>query len=412
MQTQEHVIINKEVSADVIKDLCTRDTIDRQYILDLIGNKMGGQQYSPHTEVEILPDYGYAKGKNTATIKTTLGCLIVNKVLFEDLFTLLGYQNKVMDAKFYYGIMEILNAALIEDRITPAQYMRFADMREAFSNSLNAFFTPTPTLTTFTPPKEVLKLRDELLKKYEKELADGDEIVASMIEKELLKASRDYLEGIGDQGMELYDSGAKSSFNNNYKARLFNGPVMDPNTGKFHILTSNYYEGTNKKDIPLIASSMVAAAYAKGVGTAVGGYAVKQANAAFQSIVFDNIGSDCGTDKYVMVDITKNNYKDYFYRYFIVGNDLVMMTIDNKDMFIGRRHKLRDASVCKSDKTCSKCSGEYLQKIDIQNAGLTTTTPYNCMVNRGMKKFHDTSVKVYTLDNNALNDILMEVYEY
>lgn len=257
----------------VVKEICEAKSITRSQILGLIGMRLDQtRQFNPDDIIVIEPAYGYANGQLKERVRTTLGCLIVNKVIFESAFKVLGFVNQVLDSKNWYKIVEKLDNALIVDKLTGEEYIQVMDMRESFGNAMNSFFTPTPTIETFTPDPDVLKLRDELVSKHKEELENGNEIVAANIEKELLALAKKKLQENNDPGMDLYDSGAKSSFGNNFKSRVFNGPVMNPETGKFDILTSNYYEGTNKKDIPILATAMVSGAYAKGVGTAVGGW--------------------------------------------------------------------------------------------------------------------------------------------
>lgn len=399
---------NKKPIEAVVKEICETKSLTRTMVLEYIGMKLDKtRMFDPDEIVTIEPSYGYANGQLKEKVRTTLGCLIVNKIIFESVFKVLGFVNQVLDNKAWFKIVEKLDNALIVDKITGKEYIEVMDMRESFGNAMNAFFTPTPTIETFTPDPDVLKLRDELVSKYRVELEAGNEIIAADIEKQLLALAKKKLKENNDQGMDLYDSGAKSSFGNNFKSRVFNGPVMNPETGKFDILTSNYYEGTNKKDIPILATAMVSGAYAKGVGTAVGGYMVKQANAAFQTAMFDEIGTDCGTELYIDMLITSSNYAGFMYRYIITDGGLVKLDADNIEQYMGKWVKLRDATCCKADKICSKCSGEYLQLIGITNAGLTTTTLYNSMVNKSMKKFHDTSVKTYVIDN--VKDLLIKI---
>lgn len=375
----------------------------RRFILDLCAvKKDGSRQFSPDDIVDILPEFKYASGKLKEPVKSTLGCLLVNKLLFERVFHVLGYVNKVLNKKTWFGIVSQLDNALVLDRITGEEYIEVMDMRESVGNTLNSFFTPTPTMKTFIPPKEVMELRDKLVEEHKVALENGDPIVASNIERQLLDKAKEVMKN--DPSMDLYNSGAASSFDNNYKSRIFNGPVMDPLTGKFNILTGNYYSGTPVKDIPVLATSMVSGAYAKGVGTAVGGYMVKQANAAFQTSVFDSIGTDCGTKKHLIIKLTDRNYIDFLYRYVIDGAKTVMLTLDNYDKYVNTTVAMRDPTCCAAkEKICSKCSGEYLQKIQIENAGLTASTLYNSLVNKSMKKFHDISLKTYTIkDVNSL----------
>ena len=65
------------------------------------------------------------------------------------------------------------------------------------------------------PNEKVIKLRDELFKKYSKEISEGDLATVGKIEKELLELAKKELKG--NPGMDIYDSGSRGSFSNNYK---------------------------------------------------------------------------------------------------------------------------------------------------------------------------------------------------
>ena len=91
------------------------------------------------------------------------------------------------------------------------------------------------------------------------------------------------------------------------------------------------------------------------------------------------------------------------YSYIIDKGNLVELTTENQDKYLGKKVKMRFSSMCKS-KTgiCNKCAGNLFYRIGIKNIGLTCSKPGTTLVNMGMKKFHDKSIKVYDID---INDI-------
>ena len=94
-----------------------------------------------------------------------------------------------------------------------------------------------------------MKLRDKLFEENKEALLKGDAVVANKIEKELIAMAKEELKG--DVGLELYNSGARGSFENNYKNLfLTRGPVYNPNTGGYSIIQRSFMEGLEKEDIP------------------------------------------------------------------------------------------------------------------------------------------------------------------
>ena len=404
-------VINDTVPSEVIKEICEKETLTRDDILALIGNTVNGKQYSQDAIIDLKPEYGYAKGALKETIKTTLGLLIINKFLYEPIHHLTGYVNELMDKKQYNKMMEKFKVLILSERMTQEQLVDWMDRREAFGNTLNTFFTPTPTIHTFIPPKSVMDLKKKLVKENEEAIKNKDVItIVNNIENVLLDESKKFLKEIDDPGLDLYASGAKSNFDNNYKSRLFTGALPNPIDGSYDIITTNLYEGYKKEDLSTAGTAGIAAAYFKGVSTQVGGYEAKKANVAYQMVMIDDEGTDCGTTHFREIFITEKNYKEYLDRNFITSKSRAeTLTEETKSQFIGKLCKLREPCMCKSKKICSACAGPYFYKLGLKYIGLALTNPYNTMVNRGMKNFHDITIKIHKIDEKELNELLIEM---
>lgn len=404
-------VINDSVPDEVIKNICEKDTLTRDDILELIGNTVNGKQYSQDAIIILKPEHGYAKGTLKESIETTLGLLIINKFLYEPIHHLVGYVNELMDKKQYQRMISKLTTLILSNKMTHHELVEWMDRREAFGNTLNTFFTPTPTIHTFIPPKPVMELKKKLIKENEEAIRNKDVItIVNNIEKRLLDESKKFLEDIEDPGLDLYKSGAKSSFDNNYKSRLFTGALPNPVDGSYDIITTNLYEGYRKEDLAIAGTAGIAAAYFKGVSTQVGGYGAKKANAAFQTVMIDEEGTDCGTNHYREILITESNYKDYLERNFFTNKSRTTTLLEeNKNEFIGKVCKLREPCMCKTKKICSACAGKYFYRLGIKYVGLAMTNPYNTMVKRGMKNFHDITIKIHNINEEELNNLLIEV---
>lgn len=381
------------------------DKIDKKLFIYLFGNKKQednsiNSKYAPQCMMTI------PKGKyclNKESIKTTLGLFLFNKLFIEENFySILGYINSPITNKALDDIESRLSQALLEDQITTLQFIKFLDKLQFFSFTLASIITPSITVKAVDEIPEVKKRKEQLFKEYKKELESGDVIKSVKIESELLDIAKQSLKG--DPAMDLFDSGSKASFGNNYKnISIMMGPKLDPQTGDYRISKNNYITGIAKDDIDLAANALTVGAFSKGVGTQVGGYMTKKYLSAYQTMVLDKKGTDCGTERYKELLLTKDNYKLFIYRYIIVGEKLVLLDNEQIQKYIGRIVKLRSPLYCISNKICNKCAGELFYKLGIENIGLTTTKVSSTLMNKSLKKFHDVSLKLHEVD---LNDII------
>jgi hypothetical protein len=340
------------------------------------------------------------------TGKTTLGRLIFNKMIvencgFEKIF---GYINEPVNSKKLKKIEQKLADTLREDGITVDQMYQYTDMRDWFGLQFHAVVCSSFTMKTLKQPPEVAKLKKELVKKYEKELKDGDPYVAEQIEKALIAKTKEVFKD--DVGLDLYVSGARGSIDNNLKnMNMMRGPVKNVTTGGYDILTTSLMEGIDKEHMEAHSNSILIGAYDKCVGgTRAAGYLSKQLMAAMQTETLDEHGSDCGTKKTLEIELTAGNKSDYLYRYIIERNKLICLTPENIDKYIGKTVHMRSPMYCIGDKLCNMCAGENFYKLGKESIGLASVRVSSSLLNLAMKKFHDQTIHSYTID---INDILL-----
>lgn len=340
---------------------------------------------------------------NKTKITTTAGRFIYNKLIIErDFAEVLGYINETVDGKYLGKIEDILSKALLTDKITPDQMRHYLDRTQWLSKQLHTVICGSFTMETLKPNKKVIQRRDQLLKEHRAEIENGDVIASVKIEKELLKLADETLGK--DHGLDLYKSGARGSFGNNYKnISVMKGSVYSPTSGKFDIVTSNFMEGIKKEDIPVHGNSVITAAYPKAIGTATSGYFSKQIIAALQAVVLDEPGTDCGTKGVLKFTIRPSMKNDFLYRYMKEGSKLILLDETNIDKYLNREIQLRSPQYCIGEKLCSKCAGELYEKLKIKNIGLTASRASSTLLNLSMKKFHNTSASIYELDVKNLS---------
>lgn len=81
-----------------------------------------------------------------------------------------------------------------------------------------------------------------------------------------------------------------------------------------------------------------------------------------------------------------------------------MLSVDNREKYIGKKVIIRSPMFCKGDKLCSICAGKRFEIMGIKNAGLTAGRITNTLLNASMKNFHNAKVKYDIVD---INDLLI-----
>ena len=385
----------EDITAEFIEtNLSDRMTID----------KKSGKTINIPSKFKTYDTFTLEKGEyfNTEKVVTNVGLFLFNKILIEEKFKdVVGYVNTPVTKNVQNSIEDKLSNALLNDKIETIDMVTYLNRTQWLSKQFNSVFSGSFTMKTLKPVPAVMKRRDHLLKENKEALDNGDVITAVKIETEIKEMAKKELKG--DPGMDLYDSGARGSFDNNYKSiSLMKGPVFNPTTGKWDVVQSNLMEGIRKEDIPSYGNAVVAGQYPKSVGTQTGGYLAKQLTAAFQGIVLDKPGSDCGTKGTLEVLITPWIKKDLLYRNIVENGKLVQLTEENIDKYLNKKVKLRSPMFCTSENLCRTCAGAMYDKLGIDNVGLTTSKVASTLLNLNMKKFHDTSAHVTKIDINKI----------
>lgn len=339
---------------------------------------------------------------NKEKVTTNPGLFIYNKLIIErELSGVLGYWNTTIDGGQLGKIEDLLSKALLNDVINEEAMFAYLNRTQWLSMQLHSVVSGSFTLSSLEPLPKVTKRRNELINQHKDLLEAGDVVTSVKIEKELLDMADKEL--AKDHGLDLYRSGARGSFGNNFKTiSVMKGAVYNPTTARFDIVTSNFMEGIKKSDLPVYGNSVVTAAYPKAIGTATSGYFSKQIIAALQAVVLDAPGSDCGTKGTLSTRLTAHNIKDHMYRYVVESGKTVLLDENNIDKYVGKDVKLRSVMYCVGEKKCEKCSGLMYRKLKIDNMGMTASRISSTLLNMSMKKFHDTSSKLYTVKKAEL----------
>lgn len=397
-------VSRKITDKELLNELLTlkESDITSSYIYDLFGEYDGVTKCNPYDLLDIPAGYYGPEGKkNKNKFTTTVGIWLFNKWFIEqELFGLFGYVNKTIDSDQLDDMNQALSYALMEDRITVQVLKRYL-MKTQLAMQFVTVLAPNYSEELLTVTTKIDKKKDELIKKYQKELDEGDTVIAEQIEKELIAYAKELLKD--DPAMDVFVSGARSNINNHFKNMfIWKGATRDPNPDakqQFRIATSNYMEGIKREEYSLYSNSGIEGAYSRGKKTEHGGYLENLATMAYQDLILDEPDTDCGTNRYIEDVITPKNVNRYIYNNIIMpSGKLVELNSQNMDKFMGKKVKMRMAYLCPHERPCNACAGNFYYKLGIKNVGLTLMQVFSIYKNKSMKAFHDSTVQLTEID--------------
>lgn len=401
--------ITKKEDIEFLVNLTEHD-ITQSLFLDLFGEYDGEVKFRPYDIITIPANsYGPKGKKNKESFTTTIGIWLFNKYFIEEeLFDIFHYLNEECGDSLYSSILSRLSQLVLEEKL-PIDKMKSFLMKSQKTMPLVTVISPSFTEKMLTCSRDINIKKKELLDKYRDGIEKGDPIIADKMMKELLAYAKEYMEG--DPSMDMYLSGARGSFNNNFKNMFVMKGIIanpDPNAKqKYTVAKSCYIDGISPEEYVLFANSLAAGPYARSKKTATGGYLEKQFLAAFQNIQLLPAGSDCGTKKTIKVKINKKNAKLWMYSYIVEGSKLVELTSDNINKYMDKEVKMRFSGLCeaKDGFRCNKCMGNLpYRRGSSANIGTALTVIPSTLKNISMKSFHDSTQKLVEMDiNKAFN---------
>jgi hypothetical protein len=340
---------------------------------------------------------------NTDDIDTTVGIILFNKLMIEGLVDHIvpgGFYNYVINKKTFSKLLDIISKALMSGKLpVNPNLIQWLKSYEFYSMKACTIFSPSYTRKLLETNEKIAAKKDELLKntpiRSVQDMTKIEDTIVAMAREELK----------GDPGMTLFDSGARGSFENDYKnMNLMLGPVGVPGEdGKFELVQSNYIDGLKKEDFVAAGNTVVNSAYPKAVGTEHAGYQTKQFYAVYQSIVVDEDGTDCGTKRGIDIVLTEEVAESFLYQNIMLQSGrIVNLNPDTVPQYLNKKVKIRTPMFCPNDKCCSVCAGKRPYIMDIKNMGLTTGRISNTFLNKSMKAFHQSKVQLDVVDVDKL----------
>lgn len=400
---------NKRISKNIqnpndVKEIInlTHDrACEKSLIMDWFADYGDGPRFNTYDTIRIPKGYYGSKKKNKNEFITTIGLWVFNKSFIEPFSDIIGYINESITADVYDNINNQLSYALLEEKITVDELKDFIVQSQILMSCASAI-CPSHTMDILLLTTKAEKKKKELEKKYKEGLDNKDLSAVKAVENELIDFAKEELKD--SEAVDMYNSGARSSWGNNFKNMYLVKGSIRKTDGSYDYVSTSYIEGLKPKDFAKTNDSAVGGPYSRSQKTRYGGYNEKLFTRATQHIrVIPH--TDCGTTRTIKVTLTKKNIKNWMYSFYVKPNgDTEEITSDNKNKLIGKTVNMRYSSLCKRSKDgciCEKCAGTLFRRAGIENAGLTSMVMMSSVKNKAMKAFHSSILELVEIDPNS-----------
>lgn len=393
--------IQKPSDVEEILALTHERACEKSLIMDWFADYGDGPRFNTYDTIDIPKGYYGSHKKNKNEFKTTIGLWVFNKSFIEPFSYYLGYINEPITNDVYSDINRTLSYALLEDKITLDSLKDFIVQSQILMGCASAI-CPSHTMDVLLFTTKAEKKKKELEKQYKEGLDNGDLSAVKSIENELISFAKEELKDT--DAVDMYNSGARSSWGNNFKNMYLVKGSIRKTDGSYDYVSSSYIEGLDPKDFAKTNDSAVGGPYSRSQKTRYGGYNEKLFTRATQHIkVIPN--TDCGTKRTIKVTLTKKNIKNWMYCYYIKSNgNIEEITSENANSLIGKTVNMRYSSLCERSKDgciCECCAGTLFRRAGIENAGLTSMVMMSSIKNRAMKAFHSSILELVEIDPNS-----------
>lgn len=209
---------------------------------------------------------------NSENINTTVGRFIFNKLIMTPLLGKhIGYINVPMNGKGIGSLDDKMSTLLLDDVISPMDFTEYIDKIQWIGFATSKFLNSSLTTDLVVTTDKVRKAKEELLIKYKDKIEAKDINTISMIENTLLDMAKEELKDLPD--MEIYDSGGRGNFGNNYKQTSIARGVVKPvsNPDDLYVSMSSLSDGIPPEDLHIYADVLTSASLSRAIGTQTGG---------------------------------------------------------------------------------------------------------------------------------------------
>lgn len=373
--------------------------------IDLIYEYMSSFEAGKEPEINIYDKVSVKRlGKE---IKTTIGRLIINKIVFYRFWNNKNfpYHDIVFTKKAMDEIFMEIGQIIMEKNATVDDLNQAINMFTEFGLRLSTIFNSSITIDMMTPGDDFRKMRDDIMKPAFKEYRETHNMaVVEEAEKKVLSNVKEMFKD--DDMMEMYESGASADINNDWKTMNVSMGSLPNLDGTAEVIVEDALaDGIDLHYTADLANTAQKGAIDRGNKTALAGVLYKQLVNGFGNIF--GIRGDCGSKK--GIEVKTGNKWDILNRYAIVGGKSVKITMKNVDKFLNKKFIMRSPIHCKlgHDNYCSCCCGDKPFDIvgrDKIPIGIYTAEIATGVLNMFMKSTHDLHIVQFIIKD--LNDFV------
>lgn len=191
------------------------------------------------------------------TIETTVGRYIYNKTVYHLLWDnkYFPYINEVVTKDGIEDIFKLISQLEVEKKCEKSILRKTIDMNTEFGLRLSTMYNAGLTNSMLLPDDEFMNFRDEKIKAVQKQVEEtGDIELLSKAENEVIDYAKKHFKD--DDMYEMYASGAKASWTNDFKNLQVNlGALPKITGGKPTIIFNSLTQGVDAKYIPDYANT-------------------------------------------------------------------------------------------------------------------------------------------------------------
>lgn len=378
------------------------------YILNLKDGKISVSTLTHYTCIQELGKRPLVSLYDDVTFKrlgktytTTVGRLIINKVVFASL-----WDNKVWDLVLtpLYGdgienLVVKIKDYMIEDKIKdPNAIKQVIDRYTEFGLRLSTIYNANVTNTMILSNEEFDKHRDETLNAIKEKVENEKdvELLNKTIDGLVEDAKKEFKD---DQMMEIYESKNSGKLDNHFRNMNIAMGGLPMIGGGTAVILDSLGDGVKPVHFPALANVGMVGAISRAKQTALAGTLLKQISNAMQNI--RGIKGDCGSKEGIVI---RNARKvDLMYKYVLNSNgSQTYITSDNVDKYIGKTVEVRHVLKCKmkDGHFCSHCIGEEPFKLagrDMLYIGMFVFDVSSAILNMFMKMTHNLGADVFRI---------------
>ena len=338
--------------------------------------------------------------KNKKPFTTTVGLWLYNRCFIEPIVDLFGYINSSMTKDLNGKINGIMSEAILADKMSIQQLKNYIEQSQVWM-SMCSSIASSHTEAIFAMGEQIAKKKQEIFSRpgMKEKLDAGNLVAMKQVEAELIAYAKQILRD--DQSIDMFESGARADYKNSVRNMYLCRSGATQTDGSVKFIASSYMDGMSQDEYTAVADASVGGPFNRSNKTKIGGYLEKTTTLAISHIKMLGKGSDCHTKRYIEVELTNKNVKDWMYSFIISSSgSLVELTPANADKYIGKKVKMRYSSLCQAPDShiCEACGGTLFRRIGFSNIGLGGFIAMSTIKNTSMKSFHDASINLSIID--------------